>query len=247
MNKLNIVAASWLGNPHRVNYHTQYVESCLRQNNFDKINFIFFYEPESQVQSFLKKLSIYENFDLKINPYRFGANLNHFICLNYCFENLKLDHVLMSEDDVEFSNDVYDIVNFYINSKYYDDNNIFSLLNKENFIKNLIYKENDHEVVEIKNFMNDGIDFFNSCGWLVTKRVWTEVLKYWDKKRSYDWEIVEKYKTDTSIIVPKESRVKHIGEFGINYNEKYYEAHGWKNYSLKKYNNNINYKFVNCI
>ena len=161
-------------------------------------------------------------------------------CLNYCFEYLKLDNVIYLEDDVEMSNDLYDITNFYINSEYCSDDNIFCYLNKDNLIDD-VHTQSD--LIQLKSFMRGDMDYFTPWGFLATKHIWSNVLKHWDKKRSFDWEIVESCKKTHRIVSPQESRVNHIGEIGMNYNKEIFKLHNFNSYKVKQYNK-INYNYV---
>ena len=113
---ITIVSPVYLGQSHRVEYHKRFLECCKSQRDFEKINFVFFYEKTILDKSIVEDLYKYKNISVHINSYDFKTFLNQYNCLNYCFEYLKLDNVIYLEDDVEMSNDLYDITNFYINS-----------------------------------------------------------------------------------------------------------------------------------
>lgn len=237
---ISIVSPVYLGQPHRVEYHRKFIESCKRQMDFDKIQFIFFYENTILDYDLISNVKTYNNIDIHINSYDFKTYLNQYNCLNYCFEHLKLEHVIYVEDDVEMSNDLYDITKFYINSEHYNDNNIFCYLNKDNLIDDVSTRS---DLIQVKSFMRGDMDYFTPWGFLATKYMWNNVLKHWNKKRSFDWEIVEYFKKTHQIISPQESRVNHIGEIGMNYNIEIFKSHNFNSYKVKQYNK-INYKYV---
>lgn len=238
---ITIVSPIYLGQPHRVEYYQKFIDSCKKQNNFDKIQFIFFYEHTMLDSELLSDLKTYDNIDLHINSYDFKTFLNQYTCLNYCFEHLKLDHVIYLEDDVEMSNDLYDITNFYINSEHYHDNNIFCYLNKDNLIDDVSTRS---DLIQVKSFMRGNMNYFTPCGFLTTKYMWNNVLKHWNKKRSFDWEIVEKFENTHQVVSPQESRVNHIGEVGMNYNKEIFKSHNFNAYKVKQYKESIIYSYV---
>ena len=41
---ITIVSPVYLGQSHRVEYHKRFLECCKSQRDFEKINFVFFYE-----------------------------------------------------------------------------------------------------------------------------------------------------------------------------------------------------------
>jgi hypothetical protein len=238
---ISIVSPVYLGQLHRVEYHQKFIESCKKQNDFDKIRFIFFYENTILDRDLINDLKKYNNVDIHVNSYDFKTYLNQYNCLNYCFEHLKLDHVIYLEDDVEMSNDLYDITNFYVNSKNYNDNNIFCYLNKDNLIDDVSTRS---DLIQVKSFMKGDMDYFTPWGFLATKHVWNNVLKHWDKITSFDWELVKKCKDNYGIVSPQESRVNHIGVNGMNYNEDIFRSHNFASYKVKQYTNRINYSYV---
>jgi hypothetical protein len=238
---ITIVSPIYLGQQHRVEYYQKFINSCKNQNNFNKIQFIFFYENTIVDYNLIYELKSYNNIDLHINSYDFKTFLNQYNCLNYCFEHLKLDHVIYLEDDVETSNDLYDITNFYINSEHYHDNNIFCYLNKDNLIDDVLTKS---DLIQVKPFMRGNMGYFTPWGFLATKYMWNNALKYWNKKRSFDFEIVEIFKNTHQIISPQESRVNHIGEIGASYNKALFESHNFNTYKVKQYQNPIIYTYV---
>ena len=237
---ITIVSPVYLGQSHRVEYHKRFLECCKSQRDFEKINFVFFYEKTILDKSIVEDLYKYKNIFVHINSYDFKTFLNQYNCLNYCFEYLKLDNVIYLEDDVEMSNDLYDITNFYINSEYCSDDNIFCYLNKDNLIDD-VHTQSD--LIQLKSFMRGDMDYFTPWGFLATKHIWSNVLKHWDKKRSFDWEIVESCKKTHRIVSPQESRVNHIGEIGMNYNKEIFKLHNFNSYKVKQYNK-INYNYV---
>jgi len=238
---ISIVSPIYIGQPHRLIYHKKFLQCCKNQKNFDSIRFLFFYENTILDHDLISELRLYNNIDLHINSYDFKTYLNQYNCLHYCFEHLKLDNVIYLEDDVEMSNDLYDITNFYINSKQYDDNNIFCYLNKDNLIDSVVTRS---ESIQIKSFMRGDMDYFTPWGFLVTKYIWNNVLKHWSKKRSFDWEIVESCKKTHRIVSPQESRVNHIGEIGMNYNKELFDCHNFNAYKVKQYKEPIIYSYV---
>jgi hypothetical protein len=238
---ITIVSPVYIGQSHRVQYHKHFLSCCKNLKNFDDIKFIFFYEQSILDKSLVEELYKYKNIDVHINSYRFGTFLNQYNCLNYCFEHLKLDHAIYLEDDVDISNDIYDITNFYVNSSHFADNNIFCYLNKDNLFDNVNTR---YDLIEIKNFMRGEIDRFTPWGFLATKNIWNYVLKHWDKRISFDWEIVKACKDDYKIVTPQESRVNHIGVNGMNYNNHIFKAHNFAAYNVKQYTDEINYSYV---
>lgn len=238
---ISIVSPVYLGQPHRVEYHRKFIESCKRQMDFDKIQFIFFYENTILDYDLIDDLKKYNNVDIHINSYDFKILANHYNCFNYCFEYLNLEHVIYVEDDVEMSNDLHDITNSYVNSAHYLDSNIFCYLNKDN----LMNRSNTRsDVIEIKNFEINGMNYFTPWGFLATKYLWKNVIKNWTKDRSVDFEIVEKFKNTHNIVCPQESRINHIGVIGKNYNEQLFANHNFSSYKVKNYSKRINYIYV---
>lgn len=238
---ITIVSPVYLGLPHRVEYHKKFLECCKTQRDFEKINFVFFYERSILDNSIIEDLRQYNNFDIHINSYDFKTYLNQYNCLNYCFEHLGLDHAIYVEDDVELSNDIYDITNFYINSKHYGDKNIMCYLNKDNLFNKSSTRS---DLLEVKKFMIGNVDYFTPWGFLATKDIWNDSIKYWDKSTSFDWDLVKKCKNTYNIISPQESRVNHIGIQGMNYNEDMFRYHNFASYKVKQYNTRINYSYV---
>lgn len=238
---ITIVSPIYIGQPHRVEYHRHFLNCCKNQKNFDDIKFIFFYEQSILDKSLIEELYKYKNVEVHINSYTFGTYLNQYNCLNYCFEYLKLDHVIYVEDDVEISNDIYNITNFYINSDNFKDTNIFCYLNKDNLIDDV---SNQSYLIEVKDFMLGEMDRFTPWGFLATKSIWNNILKHWDKRRSFDWEIVKTFKNTHKIVTPQESRVNHIGVNGMNYNDEIFRSHNFASYKVKQYPDKINYSYV---
>lgn len=238
---ITIVSPIYLGNESRLGYHKTFLSCCKNLRDFDKINFVFFYEKTMVDPSVVNELKSYSNIDLHINTYNFKTYLNQYNCLNYCFEHLGLEHVIYVEDDVEISNDIHDLTNFYINSSHYSGQNIFCYLNKDNLIDNVNTRS---DLVEVKDFMRGDMDRFTPWGFLATKNIWNNVLKHWDKRRSFDWEIVRAYKDTHKIVTPQESRVNHIGVNGMNYNDELFRSHNFASYKVKQYGDKINYSYV---
>jgi len=238
---ITIVSPVYIGQSHRLVYHKKFLQCCKNQKKFDSIQFIFFYENTIIDVDLIDDLKKYNNIDLHINSYDFKTYLNQYNCLNYCFEHLNLESVIYLEDDVEMSNDLYDVTNFYLNSTHYKENNIFCYLNKDNLLSNDITSS---ELIEIKPFMRGDMDYFTPWGFLVTKDIWNKVLKHWNKKSSFDYDIVEYFKKTHRIVSPQESRVNHIGEVGMNYNKQLFQSHNFNAYKLKQYKESIVYSYV---
>jgi hypothetical protein len=238
---ITIVSPIYLGNEYRLGYHKTFLSCCRNLRDFDKINFVFFYEKTIIDLSIVDELKSHNNIDLHINTYDFKTYLNQYNCLNYCFEHLGLEHAIYVEDDVEISNDIYNLTNFYINSSCYSDHNIFCYLNKDNLIDNINTRS---DLVEVKDFMRGDMDRFTPWGFLATKNIWNNVLKHWDKRRSFDWEIVKACKDTHKIVTPQESRINHLGVNGMNYNEDLFRSHNFASYKVKQYNDEINYSYV---
>lgn len=238
---ITIVSPVYIAHSHRVEYHKRFLECCKNQMDFDKIKFVFFYEKDILDYSVIEDLKTYSNIDLHINESVSPQHFNQYNCLKYCFEHLNLEHVIYVDDDVEMSNDIFDISNFYINSNKYSDNSIFCYLNKSNLATK---KETKSDLIEIKDFIINGFDQFTPWGCLITKRVWHQCLKYCEKKISFDWEIVKGCKDTYKIVTPQESRINHIGVIGMNYNEELFRCHNFANYKVKQYDNRINYSYV---
>jgi hypothetical protein len=242
---ITIVSPIYLGNESRLGYHKTFLSCCKNLRDFDKINFVFFYEKSILDMSIVDDLKKYENVDLHINTYDFKTYLNQYNCLNYCFEHLGLERVIYLEDDVEISNDIYDLTNFYINSDQYQDKNILCYLNKDNIVETIPTRS---DLIEVKrNFkrldMQD-MDYFTPWGFLATKHLWDRYLKYWDKSTSFDWLVVKNCKDSYNIVTPQESRVNHIGVCGMNYNEEMFKYHNFAAYKVKQYSDVINYSYV---
>lgn len=238
---ITIISPVYIGQPHRVEYHKHFLNCCKNLKNFNNIKFIFFYEQSILDKALVDELYQYKNIDVHINSYTFGTFLNQYNCLNYCFEHLKLDHAIYLEDDVEISNDIYNVTNFYINSSTYSDRNIFCYLNKDNLIDNVNTRP---DLIEVKDFMMGEMDRFTPWGFLATKNIWNNVLKNWDKRRSFDFEIVKNCKDTYKIVTPQESRINHIGVNGMNYNDDLFRYHNFASYKVKQYNDGINYSYV---
>jgi hypothetical protein len=239
---ITIVSPVYLGKSNRVNYHKTFLNCCKNIRNFDQTKFIFFYEKSILDNSIIDDLKNYKNVDLHINTYDLKTLVNQYNCFNYCFEYLNLEHVIYVEDDVEISNDISDITEYYIKSDQYSNNNIFCYLNKDNLIN--VNNNTRSDLIEIKNFMRGDMDYFTPWGFLVTKHLWNTVLKHWDKRTSFDWYLVNLCKNSYKIIAPQESRVNHIGVYGNAYTEELFKSHNFDGYKVKQYKDVINYSYV---
>lgn len=245
MSKTTIVSPVYLGAPHRLEYFDTYIKSCLGQRDFDKIDFVFLVEPDILEFSRIEKLRSYPNVRLLINPFRYGLLLNQYMTLLYCFERLKLEHVIYTEDDCIFSNDINDITQFYINSQYYDNKTILTHLNKDNLVDPPTTDEGK-EILEIKqNYhpIHTGMVYFATWGYLCTAKMWYDCLRKWDHQGCFSHTLIHHIKDEFRTVTPKLSRLNHLGVEGASYNREIYDSHCFVNYMPKSFDGKLEYKF----
>lgn len=245
MNTVTIATPVYLGKPHRVRYFDTFIKSCLSQTDFEKINFVFLVEPDVLDHESINRIRKYENIKILINPFRYGLLLNQYMTLHYCFEILDLENIIYTEDDCIMSNDMYDITNFYINSKYYDNNTILTYLNKDNLI-DPPQNEDGKEIIEIKsNFhpVHTKMVYFATWGYLCTKRMWHDCMKKWPHQWCFSEHLLPHYLETMKTVTPKLSRLNHIGVVGNSYTKEQYEEHAFSRYMPKSFTERLQYQF----
>lgn len=251
-NKVTIVSPVYLGQAHRINYFETYINSCLNQKDFSKMNFIFLVEPDIIDVESINRLKKYNNMRVLINPYKYGLLLNQYMTLHYSFEILGLRNVIYTEDDCLLSNDIYDVANTFINSHHYHDN-IFTLLNKDNLV-NPPTSDEGKDILEVKDHYHKDVDdkyekeskmlYFATWGYMCTERIWRDCMKWWPRRWCFSEHIVPwMLKTFPKIVTPKLSRLNHIGVKGASYDEDIFQEHGFTNYMPKNFNEKLEYKF----
>lgn len=243
---VTIVCPVYLGKPHRLEYFDTFIKTCLSQNDFDKLNFVFLVEPDFLDFDPIAKLRKYPNIRVLVNPYKYGLLLNQYMVLHYCFEILNLEHVIYVEDDCVLSNDIYRLANFFISSKYYHES-VLTLLNKDNLVDPPTTTD-DADVLEIKDHyhpVQTSMVYFATWGYMCTRRIWRDCLKRWGHYACFSETFVPFMKeVFPKIVTPRLSRLNHIGIEGASYNQSIYDQHCFAKYTPQNFSADLNYRYV---
>jgi hypothetical protein len=245
MSRTTIVSPVYLGQPHRIEYFKTYMKSCLEQRNFENLDFVFFVEPDFLDFAPIDKLRSYPNVRIMINPFRYGLLVNQYMTMFYCFERLRLEHVIYTEDDCILSNDIDAVTQFYINSKYYDNNTILTYLNKDNLVEPPV-DDSGKNILEVKqNYhpIHKDMVYFATWGYLCTAKMWRDCLRKWDHQWCFSHTILPYIKDDFKTVTPKLSRLNHIGVDGASYNKEIYDSHQFVRYMPQNFQGALQYQF----
>jgi len=136
--------------------------------------------------------------------------------LNHTFMELGYDQVVVVEDDLEISPDFFEYFTAtlpILNSdeslwcvSAWNDNGKTGLINESS--PELLYRT----------------DFFPGLGWMLTKKLWAELMVKWPKSYWDDWMREPPQRKGRSCIRPEVSRTKTFGKVGVS-NGLFYERH----------------------
>jgi hypothetical protein len=205
----------------RLEYFAQYIEHVNKLNNLDKINFLFFVEPDS------------ENM-VEMIP-------NHFAAFNYCFEVLKLDYVFLLEDDIICSPDLYELSMYCLQNNLLEDSLLCTLNKHELYCPNdtLYNNKNINNLLCLK-----GNKYVSCWGTGVSKTFWYQhMYKQWRMDITFDATIDSQINL-CKVVSPLVSRTNQIGKIGLNYHLNLYNLHNFDSISIHAGKDNILY---NCI
>ena len=239
---MHIITPLCYSSEERLKYFEEYISHINRLNDLDKINFIFFSEPDSE--NMIDMIPNHWNKQIFRNYYRFRPMLNHFTAFNYCFNELKLDYAFLLEDDIICSPDLYDLSMYCTQSNLLDDR-LLCTLNKH-----FIFEQNHN----IYNNLNENIILkLNSAryvsGWGigVTRKFWENIfIKLWRMDITFD-SVIDNYYKECKIISPLISRTNQIGKIGYNYTNDIWNMHGFSNINIHTGTNKILYETVEIV
>lgn len=199
-------------------YTKQVIEGLKTNDRLSDYSLYISSEPNpEQLQEIYYSYDI-EHF-LNINPTPLGCMNNSFKSVEMAFVD-GCEVVVMLEDDDVPSLDMLDLVEFYIDQKPKKDvlcMCLFSNNEDSNADNSLIYTNEE----------------FRTWGLVITKIQWDLYFKKTWKVESnslgnhgWDWNMIALQKDlGLKIWKPLVSRIKNIGEQGINYNPGLYKAH----------------------
>lgn len=226
---INIITLLYDGGDKRIEYYKKYISSINKSYNLDKVNFFIFAEPHSERMIDL----IPTNWNVSIfkNYYRFKPVLSHYIAFNYCFNVLNLDHAFLIEDDIIVSPDIFNLIEFWRNSKDCFNTHALCCINKHRMFNpnHELYIEPDESgLIKLKNTGN----YFSGWGTGFSNRFWQNIMfPNWKMEKPFDV-IVDRFVDPINILSPIVSRTNQIGEVGINYYKDLWDDHDFKNVKM---------------
>jgi hypothetical protein len=161
---LNIVTPVYYGGEHRLRYFKKYIEHVNKLYDLDSCHFIFLIEPNSE--NMVEMIPSHWNKTIFRNYYNFGPILNHHIGFKYCFDVLKLDFVLLLEDDIIVSPDIVNLTKYCLNSNILNEN-VLCLLNKHKQFNptHNIYNNETKNMLTMNIPFDSNLDLnFKKCG-----------------------------------------------------------------------------------
>jgi len=223
----------------RLEYFAQYIEHVNKLNNLDKINFLFFVEPDSE--NMVEMIPCHWNKTIFRNYYRFKPALNHFVAFNYCFESLKLDYVFLLEDDIIVSPDLYNISNYCLRNNLLDDSLLCTLNKHELYHPNhSVYSEKSNsDILKLS-----GNKYVSCWGTGISLCFWKKYMfKQWRMDITFD-AMIDRQIEPCSVISPLISRTNQIGKIGLNYYTDLYNLHNFDSIDIYKDTNIVSYKRI---
>jgi len=232
---LNIVTPVYYGGEHRLRYFKKYIEHVNKLYDLDSCHFIFLIEPNSE--NMVEMIPSHWNKTIFRNYYNFGPILNHYIGFKYCFDVLKLDFVLLLEDDIIVSPDIVNLTKYCLNSNILNEN-VLCLLNKHkqfNPTHNIYNNESKNMLMQI----ND-VKYLSAWGFGISSNFWHTVLKnIWSMNIPFDSNLDLNFKK-CGVVTPVISRANQIGEIGVNYTKSQWDQHGFASIEiLDSYKENL--------
>jgi hypothetical protein len=224
----------------RLEYFAQYIEHVNKLNNLDKINFLFFVEPDSE--NMVEMIPSHWNKTIFRNYYRFKPALNHFAAFNYCFEALKLDYVFLLEDDIICSPDVYDLSLYCLQNNLLEDSLLCTLNKHELYYPNhrIYLEKNKSSILKLK-----GNKYLSCWGTGVSKPFWCKnMFNSWRMDITFD-SMLDIQPIEFNVLSPVISRTNQMGEIGINYTKDLWKSHGFSSIRISSDKNIKNYNLIN--
>ena len=237
---MNIITPLCYTSKERVEYFAKYIEHVNKLNHLDKINFLFFVEPDSECM--VDMIPNHWNKTIFRNYYRFKPALNHFVAFNYCFEVLKLDYAFLLEDDIICSPDLYELSMYCLKNNLLKDRLLCTLNKHFIFEKNhKIYDDPDENIILKLNSCR----YISGWGLGVTKKFWEDVfLKLWRMDITFDV-VIDTYYKECKVISPLISRTNQIGKIGFNYTNDIWNMHGFSSIKISSNKNIKHYNLIN--
>jgi len=237
---MHIITPLCYSSNERLEYFVQYIEHANKLNNLDKINFLFFVEPDSE--NMVEMIPSHWNKTIFRNYYRFKPALNHFASFNYCFEVLKLDYAFLLEDDIICSPDLYDLSMYCIQNNLLEDS-LLCTLNKHELFNpqsKLYETPNSSALLKLK-----GNKYVSCWGTGIYSCFWEKYMfKQWRMDITFD-AFIDIQTEHCSVISPLISRTNQIGKIGLNYHADLYNAHNFESVNIYKNKNIELYNHIN--
>ncbi len=223
----------------RIEYFTKYIEHVNKLNNLDKINFLFFVEPNTE--NMVDMIPSHWNKTIFRNYYRFKPELNHFVSFNYCFDYLKADYVFLLEDDIICSPDLYDLSMHCMQNNILEDSLLCTLNKHELYYSNhLLYSNrNPSYLLKLK-----GKKYLSCWGTGISKSFWFKYMfNQWQMNITFDT-MLDNKNIEYNVISPLISRTNQIGKIGYHYTDSVWQSHGFSNINIFDKKENILYKEI---
>ncbi len=234
---INIITLLYDGGDERIQYYEKYISSINKSYNLDKVNFFIFAEPHSE--RMIDLIPTDWNVSIFKNYYRFKPVLAHYIAFNYCFNVLNLDHAFLIEDDIIVSPDIFNLIEFWRNSKDCFDTYALCAINKHRMFNSnheLYITPDESGLLKLHNNT-----YFSGWGTGFSKRFWETIMfPNWKMHMLFDT-TVSRFVDPINILSPIVSRTNQIGEVGFHYDKESWDDHGFKDVKMS-YNYTGNYR-----
>ncbi|ODM99224.1 Alpha-1,3-mannosyl-glycoprotein 2-beta-N-acetylglucosaminyltransferase, partial [Orchesella cincta] len=136
--------------------------------------------------------------------------------LNYTFNTLGHNNVLIVEDDLDIAPDFFEYFAATL-PLLYEDPTLWCISAWNDNGKPKRINETAYDLLH-------RTDFFPGLGWLMTKSLWTELMVKWPKGYWDDWMREPPQRKDRSCIRPEISRTSTFGKDGVSHGT-YYQNH----------------------
>jgi len=136
--------------------------------------------------------------------------------LNHTFMELGFDQVVIVEDDLEIAPDFFEYFTATLPVLREDDSLWCVSAWNDNGKTGLINESQPQLLYRT--------DFFPGLGWMLTKKLWTELMVKWPRSYWDDWMREPQQRKGRSCIRPEISRTKTFGKIGVS-NGLFFEKH----------------------